>query len=127
MASATQEPRPAVGSLPANIDQHNEDLAKRAAARLKQRPKLLRCLDPLTAAEYERAKPLYEWKIECSLFRPATTKKRAGTEKYSEQVVAQTEGDAWALFCDKIGEWPSRRDVNPSIVRQNKRSLSNDE
>ena len=106
-----------VSGAPVNIDEHNKDLAKRQAVRDKNRAKHLRCLDPITASQYENRKPVFEWKIECELFRRATKSKRAGTEKFCEQVIAQNADDAWAMFCDKIGEWPSRRDVQPKITK----------
>jgi hypothetical protein len=34
-----------------------------------------------------------------------------------EVVVAQSESDAWAMFCDKLGTWPSRRQAKPVIKK----------
>lgn len=112
----------AIGNVPANWDSHHQDQANRKAARDKKRKSMLRCLDPLEAAAAEQRKPLYEWQVECEIFRPAGSKGRAGTKRYSEQVVAKTEGDAWAMFCDKIGDWPSRRDANATITKLQKRT-----
>lgn len=116
-----------IATEPANVDAHRDDMERRRAEQLKKRSKLLKCLDPITAAQYEARKALYEFKVECELFRPAAKKRRAGTEKFDEQVVAQNEQDAWAMFCDKIGEWPSRRDSNAKITRLEKRTLRDDE
>lgn len=127
MAKEQASLSPLVGNVPPSLDAHQTDMARRDADRQAKRPKMLRCLDPATAAEYEKNKPLYEWKIECSIFRPASGKKRARTEQINEQVVAQTESDAWSLFCDKIGEYPSRRDCRPTITRLEKRSFGADD
>lgn len=118
---------PLVGYAPPSVDAHQADMKRRDEERQAKRPKLLRCLDPEVAAEYEKNKPLYEWRIECSIFRPARGKDRAKTEKMDEQVVAQTEADAWAIFCDKIGEYPSRRDCRPTITKLQKRSFGADD
>jgi hypothetical protein len=118
---------PAVGNRPASIDDHQADKALRYEEQQRQRSKVLRCLDPLTAAEYEKNKPLYEWRIQCGIFRPARGRQRAGEEKFDDQVVAQTEADAWAMFCDKIGEYPSRRDCRPTITQLQKRSFGADD
>lgn len=127
MAKETASVSPLVGNAPPSLDAHQADMARRDAERQAKRPKLLRCLDPATAAEYEKNKPLYEWRVECSVFRPARGKDRAKNEKYNEQVVAQTADDAWALFCDKIGEYPSRRDCRPTITQLEKRSFGADD
>lgn len=127
MAKEQSTISPIVGNMPANVDSHQADMARRDAERQAKRPKMLRCLDPATAAEYEKNKPLYEWRIQCSIFRPARGKDRAKTEKIDEQVVAQTQDDAWAIFCDKIGEYPSRRDCRPTITQLEKRSFGADD
>lgn len=127
MAKESSTIAPAVGYQPPRMEDHQADLARRDAERHKNRPKLLKCLDPSTAAEYEKNKPLYEWRVECSIFRPARGKDRAKTERFDEQVVAQNESDAWAMFCDKIGEYPSRRDCRPTITQLQKRSFGADD
>jgi hypothetical protein len=118
---------PEVAMQAPDAEAHRSDLEKRREAQLKKRPKLLKCLDPITAAQYETKKALYEYKVECEIFRPADKKRRATTEAVTEQVVAQNDNDAWAMFCDKIGQWPSRRDSNAKITRLEKRTLRDEE
>ncbi len=121
------ESQPRLSNVPVDVDKHQANLEKRREAQQKKRPKLLKCLDPLTAAAYEAKKPTFEWEIKVDLFRPASAKERAKTHKFCEQVVAQNADDAWAMFCDKIGEWPSRRDSNPSITKLKQRTADNDD
>jgi hypothetical protein len=116
-----------IANTPVNVDEHNTSLESRQKKRDKIRPTHLKCLDPVVAAEYEHRKALYEWKVECKIFRPAGTKGRAKVETFCEQVVAQNENDAWAFFCDKIGEWPSRRDMQPVITRLHKRNADSED
>ena len=115
---------PVAINVPADWDAHRRELDEQQKLLDKKKATLLRCLDPIVAAEYEHRKPLYEWRVECSIFRPAAGKQRATAEKFSELIVAKTEADAWATFCDKIGEYPSRRGMNPIITRLQKRSAN---
>jgi hypothetical protein len=109
--------------LPVSLEERAKEKARIRAEQAKNRPRLLDCLDPTVAKRYEDAKPLYEWIVECKLFRPATAKTHAHMENVSKQVVAQNEADAWAYFCDLTGEWPSRRDTDPKITRLKRRTL----
>lgn len=109
--------------LPVNLEtraKEKEFIRKKQEA---DRPRLLDCLDPTIAKRYEDAKPLYEWEVTCKMFRAATPKTHAHMETKTQQVVAQNENDAWAMFCDLMGEWPSRRDSRPTITRLKKRTL----
>ena len=126
MANNNMSIPPVVANTPANVDKHQADLASRQAERDKKQPKSIRCLDPIVAAQYENRKPLYEWKIECEIFQQASGKRRARFEKHSEQVVAQNEDDAWAIFCVKIERYPGRKHCNPTITKLQKRTLSED-
>jgi hypothetical protein len=114
---------PALVASPANIDAHQADMQRRQAERDAKRPTLLDCLDPTEAKRAEDRKPLYEWKVEAKLFRPATPKQQAHLETFDKNVVAQNENDAWAVFCDSISEWPSRKDCKPKFTRLKKRTL----
>lgn len=118
-------PLAALASPPPNIDEHNADMARRAAELAKARPLMLDCLDPTQAKYYEDRKPLYEWRIEVPIFRRAVGAAPAYMQKFDETVVAQSDGDAWAMFCDKIREWPGRRDAGPKITRMKRRTLRN--
>jgi hypothetical protein len=109
--------------LPVSLEERAKEKARYREMQAANRPRLLDCLDPTVAKRYEDAKPLYEWKVECRLFRKATGKSHAHVEEVSRQVVAQDEDDAWAFFCDAQGEWPSRRDCDPKITRLKKRTL----
>lgn len=120
---AKEPARTVVAVKPADLDEHNKDMARRQAEATAARPKHMECLDPTVAKFHEDRKPLYEWKVECGIFRRAVGTKPAFIEKLTEQVVAQNEQDAWAMFCDKIGEWPSRRDAQPAITKLGKRTL----
>ena len=116
-----------LGAIPPDLDDHTSDMTRREEAYQKQRPLLLDCLDPTVAKLHEDRKDIYEWQVEVKLFRPSLGKVQAHMDKFDENVVAQNEGDAWAFFCDKIGEYPSRRDSKPIFTRLKKRSLRADE
>jgi hypothetical protein len=115
--------RRALLGAPADIDAHEADMARRRAEREAKRGVHLDCLDPGIAKEHEDRKPLYEWRVECSIFRKAVGSAPAHLQGYNKNVVAQNEGDAWAMFCDSIQEWPSFRDSKPKITKLKKRSL----
>jgi hypothetical protein len=61
--------------------------------------------------------------VKCRLFRAAYGRQPARMEDLEKNVVAQNEKDAWAMFCDVIGEWPSRRGCRPEIQRLKRRTL----
>lgn len=108
---------------PADLSTHEADKVARAKAREKKRNAQLECLDPEMAAQYESRKALYEWKIEIAYMKP---KERGGFEKtpLADQVVAKTETDAWALFCDKNGiTCGPKACLKRVITRLNKRTI----
>lgn len=108
------------------LEDHNNERARRQKERDAKRPKLLDCLDPTVAKRYEDAKELFEFRVQVKLFRPAVGKSHAHMKEFDEQVVAQNEQDAWAMFCDKIGEWPSPRDSKPKFTKLKRRTLRGD-
>ena len=122
---STQQPQPpsppVVGLI--DIEAHEKDKKRRAAEHDAKRNVLLDCLDPTVAAEYEKRKTLWEWHVAARLFRPTKGRVVAHMENIDRTVVAQSEQDAWAMFCDLIGEWPSRRDSKVEITRGKKRTL----
>jgi hypothetical protein len=124
---AKDKTAPSLGAAPTNLDDHNKDMETREGTRRKKRPLLLDCLDPTVAKFHEDRKEIWEWRVHVKLFRPAKGKQQARMEPFDTQVVAQNEQDAWALFCDTIEEWPSRRDSNPTITRLKKRTLRADD
>ena len=112
-------PSPVAGEPPiavVDLDSHNKDRARRQAERDAKRDEMLKCLNPAYARARERAKPMYSWTVSAKWYDADTD----GTKIYrlEEEVVSgHDENDAWAKFCDKVGEWPSRRDWKPTIVR----------
>jgi hypothetical protein len=89
----------------------------------KNRNRLMDCLDPTVAKRYEEAKTVYEWCVKAQIFRAATKKRPASMERFEKIVPAQTERDAWAGFCDELGEWPAYRNSRVEISRLQKRKL----
>lgn len=116
-----------LGAEPANLDKHNADMAKRAKDQDGKRPLLLDCLDPTVAKFHEDRKVVWEWRVQVKIFRPAKGRVQAHRENVDKEVVAHNEADAWAIFCDSIGEWPSRRDSKPTITKLRKRTLRADD
>jgi hypothetical protein len=122
MTATTTKDRPAtVGDLlqpkPASIDidAHEADKKRRQAEHDANREELLKCLNPAYAAMKEAQKPQYKWTVSASWNGPHDGE--MSHINASETVIAQDEADAWAMFCDKIGCWPSRRDAKPVIKR----------
>lgn len=120
---AAKKTLPSLGAAPVDLEKHNADMDRREAEHKAKRKRLLDCLDPTVAKRYEDRKTIWEWRVETRLFRPAKGKVQAHMENFDRTVVAQNENDAWAIFCDTIGEWPSRRDSSPTITRLQKRTL----
>lgn len=120
MASATVESKAIADPYaPANIAEYEADKTKRKADQDARRPEMRRCLDPEYAARKEARKPLYEWEVECTYSRQ-DDKGRMVTKSPKEKVIAQNEADAWALFCDKIGDYPSPLDSDRTFKRLDK-------
>jgi hypothetical protein len=109
--------------LPVNLQDREREKKRIREEQLKNLPRLLDCLDPAVAKHYEDRKPLYEWKVSCRMFRPAVGSHPSRMEELTRNVVAQSENDAWAMFCDAVGEWPSRRGCNPKIEMLKRRTL----
>lgn len=110
-------PLPALGAMPPTLEEFNAERVRRAAERAKKEDVLLECIDPTVARQYEDRKATYEWQVEVRLPRPAIGNQKFYRQKFSETVVAQNDADAWAYFCDRIGEWPNRRNAKPLITR----------
>lgn len=105
-----------------DMDAHEAEKEKRYQEHLGKRNKLLRCLDPEEAKIFEQQKPIFEWSISVDLME--RKERGGGLEKkhYELQVVAQNADDAWAMFCDRIGKHPSRRDCLPEIKKLKRRT-----
>lgn len=110
-------PMPALAPPVTSLEEWNAERVRRASERAAKEDTLMACTDPTVARQWEDRKPDYEWSVEVSIPRPARGNQKYYREKFSETVVAQNEADAWAMFCDRIGEWPSRRFAKPKIVR----------
>lgn len=97
-----------------NWDQHQANLAKRRAAREKNRPVHLKCLEAEHAARFEATKPTFEFDVR-AVFRRPDVRGRLQTISETRVITAQSENDAWAKFCDSIGSWPNPRDCQREI------------
>jgi hypothetical protein len=98
-----------------DMEAYEAEKARRQQDRDAKRELLRECLNPVVAARMEMRKPLYRWTVSAQWLganNDSVTKFEA-----EEVVVAQSEADAWALFCDRIGMWPSRRDARPVLKR----------
>lgn len=95
-------------------------MARRQAIIDAKRDEMLKCLRPKYARAKELAKPVYMWTVSVKWYTSVDDengKHRNVFREEQETVAAQNESDAWARFCDKIGEWPSRRDWKPTITK----------
>lgn len=101
------------------LAEHEADKARRQKRHDANREELLKCLNPLYAAQKELEKPVYRWSVSAKW--RAKNQDGVLTEYSSEQtVIAQNESDAWAQFCDKLAVFPSRRDAKPVIKQLEK-------
>lgn len=122
MATATKDRPATVSDLlqpkPASvdIDAHQADLARRQAEMDSQREELIKCCNPFYARQRELQKPVFVWTIEADWYSAHPDQGMINFTKKSS-VVAQNEQAAWAMFCDKIGVWPSRRDAKVKFKR----------
>lgn len=97
---------------------HAADLKRRAAEREGKRDLLERCLDAKFAAKCESEKPNYRWTVEAKWTGPDRDAGDRMTKISSKQtVIAQNEADAWAMFCDEIGHYPSIKMAKPKFTR----------
>lgn len=125
MATEKTLPPPSAGNVPANWEEHQADQARRRKAREANRLAILDCCDAGHAARLEAQKPTYEWRVECTVRRP-DGKGRVKKVERSEKVIAHTESDAWAYFCDAMQDWPSPRDCERRISKLGKPSNARD-
>lgn len=109
--TARLEPKP----VPVDLDAHKKEKAHQQARIDEMREEHLKCLHPAYAAQKEHEKPVYKWTVTAKWLGPHDDV--LSHLNAEETVVAQNEATAWAIFCDKIGCWPSRRDAKPIIKR----------
>jgi hypothetical protein len=121
-----------------DMEKHQARLAALHEKQEKMRPVLEACLDPAVAARYELEKPRYKFKV--SMTPKALPSQQSLVDVFDDDdaeaeelpapkpitltVVAQNEDDAWARFCDSIGQWPGRRFARPTIVKGKQVSLA---
>lgn len=129
MSPSKQETKPEVAAeprakfSPARQEDVDKERARIRAEQDERLPRMLDCLDPAVAKKYEDAKNVWEWRVTCRMFRPAVGRSPARMEEITKEVVAQNQRDAWAMFCDLVGEYPSIRGARPKIERLRKRTL----
>jgi hypothetical protein len=102
---------------PVVLDAHKAELACLKAQQDANRPELTKCLNPYYAAAREAEKAVYTWTVRAEWLGQSHESEGLANMQSEQTVVAQSEADAWAAFCDKIGHWPSRRHARPIIKR----------
>lgn len=105
---------PGNAHAPADWEAHQIDKQRRADARKSNAKLHRRCLDPVFAGKMEQRKPEYDFLVICTYTRQ-DKKGRTKTHTAEHKVVAQTEADAWAKWCDLEQVWPSRHGVELTI------------
>ncbi len=105
-----------------DIDEHQADLARLRVEQEANREEMIKCLNPVYASAREMEKPYFRFTVSAKWLGRDEQGRLASLQ--SEQVVvAQNEADAWAMFCDEIEVYPSRRDAKPTINRGRQVSL----
>lgn len=99
-----------------DITAHQADMARRKAERDAKRAELMKCCNPNYAVARELEKPKYVWTVEATWY-DAHHQKGIVNFHRKQNVAAQNEPDAWAEFCDAMGQWPSRRDAKVTFKR----------
>jgi hypothetical protein len=101
---------------PIDLDLHRADLARRQEEMDARREEMLRCCNPQYAASKEMQKKVWEWTVTAEWYGAGDDGPGVwGPETI--KVKAQNEADAWAMFCDRIQQWPSPRDAKRTIKR----------
>lgn len=103
-------------ATPVNWDDHQADLERRREERKRNEKTHRACLKAETAAQLEAAKPLYDFEVAASF----DIQGEKGLEPFSKKLKlrAQNEADAWAMYCDKVGHWPSRAACEELKIKQ---------
>lgn len=126
------QPKPAA----VDVDAHQKDLTRRQRERDERCPleERLRLCSPVYAREVEEKKPLFKFTVTAVTYerrKPEINSRHddfefdaadGAGEMYTPRsrkgvVVAQNEQDAWAMFCDRIGEWPSPKLAKPTFSK----------
>ena len=97
------------------IQEHQERMAKKRAERDKRLPELIACLDAEQAANVENQKRKFRFEVKCTVQQNDPKLKRAVPVDIVGQVDAQSESDAWAIFCDKFKIRTGPRHCNRQI------------
>ena len=107
---------PSNPATPVNWDAHQADLDRRREERKRNERTLRSCLKAETASQLEAAKPLYDFEVSASF----DIQGEKGLEPFSKKlkVRAQSEADAWAMYCDKVRHWPSRGACEELKIKQ---------
>lgn len=103
--------------IPTDVTSHEADMARRQARRDANRDEQIRCCSYAYSAARELEKPAFEFLISAEWLGKDGDEDFISMLHSEQTVIAQNEADAWAAFCDKLGRWPSRRQVKPKIVR----------
>jgi hypothetical protein len=118
-----------------DIDKHKAEMAAIRAAQDARLEESLRLCSSKYAAEVERKKPQFQYKVEFQLLERKTPSAVMSnryvddgpdddgvftTQKIVKTVIAQDERTAWGLACDKAGVWPSPRLAKPKFTRLKK-------
>ena len=80
---------------------HQAKMEKVRENRNRRLPEAIRCLDADHAAGVEAQKPRYRFKITATVQEHDERLKRMVAVVKCGEVEAQSEDDAWALFCDR--------------------------
>lgn len=105
------------------LETHRKDMDRRQAERDARRPELLLCCNPAYASRRELEKPQFVWTVDVEWYSLHPQKGPVNFHR-KMNVVAQTESDAWALWCDKNEVWPSPRDVKVTFKKGKQLSAS---
>ena len=105
---------------------HEKNKAAKREKDEKNRGIQIQCLDADFASSVENEKTKYRFKISCTVQEYDEKLKRMMPVEKSGEVEAQTEDDAWAIFCDKWKVRVGPRYCNRRIERLSRKRQAQD-
>ena len=105
------------------LSQHEQELTARREKQRKNLNLMTDCLDPDVAARHEKRKPTFTYKVSCTIrerIERSPGRAEFKRRKVEEEVEAQSEADAWAVFCDQMKVRPNPNGCDRKITKVDK-------
>lgn len=98
-----------------DIERYDSKMSK-IRKRIKERkPELDKCLNADYAARVEAQKPMFDYEVSATI--NSRKEGRMRSERRTQNVTAQNEDTAWAMFCDLTQAWPAPNSCDRTIKK----------